>query len=92
MVEPGELLGELLAELLLELPLVDADELLLVLDDIVELELDDPIMEDELVLIDIERVFVDDMLPVVELELEELEELLGGPAEYTTAPAGWAMR
>lgn len=62
------------------------DELML------ELELDISVMVDELVLTDIVRVLLEDVLPVAELELEELEELLGGPAEYTTAPAGWGIR
>ena len=62
------------------------DELML------ELELDISVMVDELVLNDIVRVLLEDVLPVAELELEELEELLGGPAEYTTAPAGWGIR
>ena len=65
-----------LVELLLELLVVNNDVLLLVPEDT------------ELVLIELDRLLVEVMLPVVELELEELEELLGGPAEYTTAPAG----
>ena len=89
-----------LAELLIELLLVDADVLLLVPevneddddeddDDEMELELelDVPVVVNELVLSDSERVSVEVMLPV-ELELDELEESAGGPAEYTTDPAG----
>lgn len=59
------------------------DELML------ELELDISVMVDELVLTDIVRVLLEDVLPVTELELDEL---LGGPAEYTTAPAGWGIK
>jgi hypothetical protein len=87
-----------LAELLLELLLVDADVLLLVPevndddddDEELEPEFDVPDVDNELVLSDSERVSVEVMLPV-ELELDELEESTGGPAEYTTDPAGCAI-
>lgn len=59
---------------------------------VLELELDESAKVEELVLTDIERVLIEDVLPVAELELEELDESLGGPAEYTIAPAGWGMR
>lgn len=73
------------AESVPELEDVD-DELML------ELELDVSVMVDELMLIDIVRVLIEDVLPVTELELEELDESLGGPAEHTMAPAGWGIR
>ena len=101
-----ELLIELLVELLvgdvdslllvaedfveLDPVLVDVPEL--DVEPLLELEPDVPDMLDQLVLTDIVRVLIEDVLPVAELELEELDELLGGPAEYTIAPAGWGMR
>jgi hypothetical protein len=110
-----------LEELLAELLVVDADWLLLVSEDdveldpaledvaelevvvnmpgdidtdelVLELELDTSVMVDELVLTEPVRVLTGLELPVAELELEELDELLAGPAEYTMAPAGWAIR
>lgn len=56
--------------------------------DELELELDVPDKEDEPVLMETVRLLLKLVLLDAELELEELEELLGGPAEYTTAPAG----
>lgn len=57
-----------------------------------ELELNMSVMVSELVLTDIVRVSTEDVLPMAEPELEEPDELLGGPAEYTVAPAGWGIR
>jgi hypothetical protein len=65
---------------------IDDDELVLRLESVI---LD---MVDELVLTEPVRVLAELVLPVTELELEELEESMGGPAEYTMAPAGWAIR
>lgn len=65
---------------------IDSDELML------ELELDISVIVDELVLTELVRVLTEVVLPVAEPELEELDESLGGPAEYTTAPAGCAIR
>lgn len=65
---------------------IDSDELIL------ELELDISVMVDELVLTEFVRVLSGVMLPAAELELEELDESRGGPAEYTMAPAGWGIR
>jgi hypothetical protein len=67
---------------------IDSDELMLEL----ELELDISVIVDELVLTELVRVLTEVVLPVAEPELEELDESLGGPAEYTTAPAGCAIR
>lgn len=78
--------GNILEELELELEVVvitpggNVDEL--------ELELDVPDNEDEPVLIEAVRLLLELLLVDAELVLEELEELAGGPAEYTTAPAG----
>ena len=55
---------------------------------VLELEPDISIMVDELVLTEFVRVLTEVVLPVAELELEELDESMGGPAEYTMAPAG----
>lgn len=65
---------------------IDSDELML------ELELDISVIVDELVLTELVRVLTEVVLPVAGPELEELDESLGGPAEYTTAPAGCAIR
>jgi hypothetical protein len=65
---------------------IDDDELVLRLESVI---LD---MVDELVLTEPVRVLAELVLPVTEPELEELEESMGGPAEYTMAPAGWAIR
>jgi hypothetical protein len=62
--------------------IIEVDELVL------KLELDILVVDNELELTDIERVLLEVILLVAELELDELEESLGGPAEYTTAPAG----
>jgi len=59
---------------------------------VLELEPDISIMVDELVLTEFVRVLTEVVLPVAELELEELDESMGGPAEYTMAPTGWGMR
>lgn len=65
---------------------IDDDELVLRLESVI---LD---MVDELVLTEPVRVLAELVLLMEELELEELDELLAGPAEYTMAPAGWAIR
>jgi hypothetical protein len=65
---------------------IDDDELVLRLESVI---LD---MVNELVLTEPVRVLTELVLPVTELELEELEESMGGPAEYTMAPAGWGIR
>ena len=65
---------------------IDDDELVLTLESVI---LD---MVDELVLTEPVRVLAELVLLMEELELEELDELLAGPAEYTMAPAGWAIR
>ena len=65
---------------------IDSDELML------ELELDISVMVDEPVLTEFVRVLTEVVLPVAEPELKELDELRGGPAEYTMAPAGWGIR
>lgn len=65
---------------------IDDDELVLRLESVIA------DMVDELVLTEPVRVLTELVLPVTELELEELEESMGGPAEYTMAPAGWAIR
>jgi hypothetical protein len=61
---------------------IDDDELVL------ELEPDISVMVDGPVLTEFVRVLTEVVLPAVELELEELDESMGGPAEYTMAPAG----
>ena len=78
-------------------PVPELEDVIVISDEIddelmLELELDISVMVDELVLTDIVRVLLEDVLPVAEIELEELDELLDGPAEYTTAPAGWGIR
>lgn len=65
---------------------IDSDELML------ELELDKSVMVDEPVLTEFVRVLTEVVLPVAGPELDELDESRGGPAEYTTAPAGWGIR
>ena len=65
---------------------IDDDELVLTLESVI---LD---MVDELELTEPVRVLAELVLLMEELELEELDELLAGPAEYTMAPAGWAIR
>jgi hypothetical protein len=59
---------------------------------VLELEPDISVMVDEPVLTEFVRVLTEVVLLVAELELEELDESMGGPAEYTMAPAGWGMR
>jgi hypothetical protein len=103
LMSDGTVDAESVAELELEVvvSMSDEDELVLRLEVVViesgcdidaepvlELELDVSAKVDELVLTDIVRVLTEDVLPVAELELDELDELLAGPAEYTTAPAG----
>jgi hypothetical protein len=65
-----------------------------IVDDELVLRLESVILDmvDELVLTEPVRVLAELVLIMDELELEELDELLAGPAEYTMAPAGWAIR
>jgi hypothetical protein len=65
-----------------------------IVDDELVLRLESVILDmvDELVLTEPVRVLAELVLIMDELGLEELDELLAGPAEYTMAPAGWAIR
>lgn len=80
--------AELVPELELEAAVSVSDED----EPVPELELDEPARVGEFVLTESVSVLIEDVLPVAEPELEELDKLLGGPAEYTIAPAGWGMR